>query len=65
VRGDGIDEAREDDRVDDVDAELDALEGRAPHDGQGDSAEENWNSHFASIVASERPMTAKASCGSP
>ena len=40
VRGDRVDEAREDDREDDVDAELDPLERRAPHDRQRDGAED-------------------------
>ena len=40
VRGDRVDQRREDDRVDDVDAELDALERRAPHDRQRDGAED-------------------------
>ena len=40
VRGDRVDEPGEDDRVDDVDAELDPLERRAPHDRQRDGAED-------------------------
>ena len=40
ARGDRVDQRAEDDRVDDVDAELDALERRAPHDGQRDGAED-------------------------
>jgi hypothetical protein len=40
VRADRIDQRREDDRVEDVDAELDALERRAPHDRQRDGAED-------------------------
>src|SRR5215210_3605658 len=39
VRRDRVDEPGEDDRIDDVDAELDALERRAPHDRQRDGAE--------------------------
>jgi hypothetical protein len=39
VRDDRVDERREHERVDDVDAELDALERRAPHDRQRDGAE--------------------------
>ena len=40
ARGDRVDERAEDDGVDDVDAELDALERRAPHDRQRDGAED-------------------------
>ena len=40
VRADRVDEPGEDDRVDDVDAELDPLERRAPHDGERDGAED-------------------------
>ena len=40
VRGDRVDEPGEDDRVDDVDAELDPLERRAPHDGERHGAED-------------------------
>ena len=40
VGADRVDERREDDRVDDVDAELDALERRAPDDRQRDGAED-------------------------
>src|SRR3954454_21384694 len=40
ARGDRVDQRAEHDRVDDVDAELDALERRAPHDGERDGAED-------------------------
>ncbi len=40
VGADRVDDRREDRRVDDVDAELDPLQGRAPDDRQGDGAED-------------------------
>jgi hypothetical protein len=40
VRPDRVDQRGEDDRVDDVDAELDALERRAPHDRERHGAED-------------------------
>ena len=39
VRPQRVDDAREDDRVDDVGAELDPLQRRSPDDRQGDGAE--------------------------
>ena len=39
VGGDRVDEPGEDDRIDDVDAELDPLERRPPHDGERHRAE--------------------------
>src|SRR4051812_6271062 len=37
-----------------------------PHTMASETAQKtNWKNHFASIVASDRPMTGKACCGSP